>query len=213
MSSIFKHFHRHPSTRIDLEFWSDITDEPLLGSLSVGKSRWLSLLQPLRKLMGSWKSILAHLHFHFSCLADHESKKTIRWCFLTLCSWKAKIVMAGVLDILSIANGAKNKLESDLTLDEIARVLEILKQRLQSFCQKSSTAAEALCGNVAVAEGATYLEQCCLEYWQQGDTNVEVKYKLADGTEKHHVVPCKGLGTPEQIRETFRILKARLFIS
>ena len=115
VSSIFKHLYRHPAMRIDLQFGCEITDEPLLSSLSVGKSRWLSLLAPL--LFGSWKSTLAHLHFHFSCLADHESQKTIQWCFLGLCTWKAKVVMAGVLDVLTIANACKNRLETDLTSD------------------------------------------------------------------------------------------------
>ena len=213
VSSIFKHMHRHPASRIDLEFWSDITDEPLLTSLSVGRSRWLSLLTPLRKLHGSWKSLLAHLHFHFSHLADHESKKTIRWCFINLACWKARVVMAGVLDILTIANGAKNRLEKDLTLDEIASVLAILQERLRNFCQKSSTAAEALAGNQAVAAGDTYLEKVCTEYHEQGAYNMDVRYSLADGTQKSHVVPIPGLGTPVEVRETFRILKDTLLQS
>ena len=65
IASLYKFIKKHPATRIDLAFWADVTEEPLLSSLSTGKSRWLSLLRPLQKLYASWISVLAHLHFHF----------------------------------------------------------------------------------------------------------------------------------------------------
>ena len=186
-----------------------MTDEPLLTSLSVGKSRWLSLLKPLQKLHGSWITVLAHLHFQWEhCTGDREQKKVIRWVFVGLCSWRAKITVSALIDILQMAFETKNVLEKDLMLDEVAEAVKVLKQRLRSYCQKASVVAEALCGNRAVARGNTFLERCMEEYEQEKGKKLCLKYSMVGDYQGEFWVPVEDLGEPEEIRTLFRTLKA-----
>lgn len=209
VSSLYKFFCKHPSTKIDMAFWADVTDEPLLTSLSVGKSRWLSLLKPLQKLHGSWITVLAHLHFQWEhCTGDREQKKVIRWVFVGLCSWRAKITVSALIDILQMAFETKNVLEKDLMLDEVAEAVKVLKQRLRSYCQKASVVAEALCGNRAVARGNTFLERCMEEYEQEKGKKLCLKYSMVGDYQGEFWVPVEDLSEPEEIRTPFRTLKA-----
>ena len=127
---LFKHLRRHPRTCIDLQFWSEITDEPLLTSLSTSNSRWLSLLKPLQKLYAAHTTALAHLHYHFVHHADRETKKTVRWVFLLMASWKWKVVVAGVVDILEACFACKHQLEKDLTSVFFEGTLLVLWQHI-----------------------------------------------------------------------------------
>lgn len=206
--SLYKFLKKHPSTKIDLLFWQEVTEEPLLTSLSVGKSRWLSLLKPLQKLLRSWVSVLSHLHYHWTHHADRESQKTIRWIFVFLCSWKAKLVMSAICDILELAFATKNKLEQELTLDEVGDAIQTLSQKLRGFCEKASVAAEALAGNRAVAVGQTWVEKACAEYRQERDKELCLKYTLVDGSPKEYWIAVEDLGGPDEIKDTFKIFKA-----
>ena len=136
ISSIFKRMSKHPASSIDNRFWSDITEEPMLSSLSQGKMRWLSLLKPMRKLLSCFATVLAHLHYHFMHHSDREQKKTLRWAFLTLASWKAKVVMSGMVDIMEQCWETKAQLEAErLSLDQVAHAVAVLKARLQSYVE------------------------------------------------------------------------------
>ncbi|CAE7482687.1 unnamed protein product [Symbiodinium microadriaticum] len=44
ISTLFRRVKQHPTCQIDLQFWSEVTSEPLLTSLAIAKTRWLSQL-------------------------------------------------------------------------------------------------------------------------------------------------------------------------
>ena len=120
VSTLLRHLKSHPAGQIDLQFWSEITSEPLLTSLSMAKTRWLSQLAPMKKIYKSFNAVLAHLHYCFAHHSDKESRKAIRWQFLVLCKWKTKVLLAAIVDILSLCHAGKCSLEGDICLDEVA---------------------------------------------------------------------------------------------
>ena len=64
--------------------------------------------------------------------SDREQKKTLRWAFLTLASWKAKVVMSGMVDIMEQCWETKAQLEAErLSLDQVAHT----ENRSRPICQ------------------------------------------------------------------------------
>ena len=165
ISSLFKHLRNHPATAIDLHFWAEVTAEPALSGLSMSSARWLSLLKPLKRLFQSHTCTLAHLHYHFMHERDREAKKTLRWLFLTMATWRFKLTMAGLIDILEHCWETKLRLESDrLSLDEVSHCIAVLKCKLESYVMKESVAAHAIAGGEASCTGTSCLEKTCAEY-------------------------------------------------
>ena len=131
--TLFKHLKQHPACQIDLQFWAEVTDQPLLTSLCMARTRWLSQLEPMRKIYRAFNAVLAHLHYSFSHHCEKESKKTVRWMFLHLCSWKTKVLLAAIVDILSLCKSCKASLEADICLDEVATSVAKLLGNCSTF--------------------------------------------------------------------------------
>ena len=79
LKALYKNLKDHPSSTIDLVFWSELVDEDVLPSLSTSKARWLSFLSPVQKLLKSYLSVLCHLMYQFQYHCNHEQKKTLSW--------------------------------------------------------------------------------------------------------------------------------------
>ena len=78
-------------------------------------------------------------------------------------------------------------------------------------CEKNSVAAEALAGNRDVSIGDTQLERCCSAYRDSRSKDLCLQYNLASGEQEEHWVPVPDLGSADECRETFRIIKERGF--
>ncbi|CAE7540258.1 unnamed protein product [Symbiodinium sp. CCMP2592] len=209
ISTLFRHVKQHPACQIDLQFWSEVTSEPLLSSLAVAKTRWLSQLAPMKKLYRSFNAVLAHLHYAFSHHCEKESKKTVRWMFLLLCSWPTKVLLAAVVDILSLCSACKNSLEGDISLDEVATSVSRLKCELARYCEKESVSAYALATDSGeVAAGKSKIEECCAEYRAMRGSKLRLRYDVTGGSSKEYWCEMKDLGSPADIRELFRTIRS-----
>ena len=111
VATLHRHLRHHPSALIDICFWSQVTSEPLLSLLSTAKTRWLSMYVPMRKLLESYLTTLSHLHYQFSFHAEKEARKTVRWMFMKLASWRTKVLLSGIVDVLALCHKGKLKLE------------------------------------------------------------------------------------------------------
>eukprot|EP00438_Fugacium_kawagutii_P034940 Skav211760 [mRNA] locus=scaffold674:179795:181981:+ [translate_table: standard] len=198
IKALYKNLVDHPSATIDLVFWSDLTSEDVLPSLSTSGARWLSFLQPVQKLLKSWVSILCHLMYQFKHHANHEQKKTVSWLFQGLATWEARLTLAGVADILEVCFRNKNRLEKVGTLSAVQEVADSLKAELDSYCRKNSVVAAAMSNETALPGGNTQMEAMCSRYRREAGQKLHLLYVAAgrmvdewvtikDITDKHHM--------------------------
>ena len=77
VKALHRHLKASPGATVDMFFWADLCDERTAGTST---SRWLSLLLPLRKLLQSYVSVLAHLAYVFKPRKkNRESAKIHLW--------------------------------------------------------------------------------------------------------------------------------------
>ncbi|CAE7767376.1 unnamed protein product, partial [Symbiodinium sp. KB8] len=143
-----------------------------------------------RKLYRSFNAVLAHLHYAFSHHVERESKKTVRWMFLLLCSWPTKVLLAAVVDILSLCSACKNSLEGDISLDEVATSVSKLKCEcdLVRYCEQ--------------------IEECCAEYRALRVSKLRLRYEVTGGISKEYWCEMKDLGSPAEIKELLRTIRS-----
>ena len=158
---------------LGLIFWADVAEEGMVASLGTAKARWLSLLDPLKRIERSYITILAYLAQLFETETDREKRKKTQQVHQFLASWEFRFTLAGAVDILSECWAAKAKLETRATgsqlrqiLDELEAGLAVLNDREQRVAaqmyQLSSRANRAV-----VAEGVepgTAVERCLVAY-------------------------------------------------
>jgi hypothetical protein len=151
--ALFKHLKAHPSSNIDLVFWSELTGEDVLTPVSTSAARWLSWLRPLEKIHASFTALLAHLLYEFTHHANKEQKETIQWMFLFFCSWEFRLTIAGIIDVLRICFRSKNLLEKAKSLTAVCKLAGQLKEELDRYCRRNSLLADAMAGERALPAG------------------------------------------------------------
>lgn len=147
-------------------------------------------------------------NYHFDHHSDREAKKVIAWVFKFFATWQFRVVLSGLIDCLQICWYTKCQLEKDLTLDEVGAEIAKLRSKLQGYCQKTSVAAHALAGGRAASGGSSFLEECCEEYRANAGKDLCLQYNLVGEEQQREIwMPIKDLGSPEEVKETFRIIK------
>ena len=128
---------------------------------------------------------------------------------MLMASWKFKVVLSGTIDVLRLCWSTKCQLEKDLTLDQVAAEIAKLRRKLEGFCEKNSVAAHALAGAGAASAGTTLLEACCEDYRANRDKKLLIQYTIAGERVQRQVwIPINDLGDRDEVKATFRIVKA-----
>lgn len=202
-----KNLVQHPSHTIDLVFWSDLVGEDVLPGLQAAQSRWLSLLQPVKKLLNSYLSVLCHLLYQFRFHSTHEQQKTVQWLFMGFATWEARLTLAGVADILEICWASKNALEKAASLTAVENIAKTLWAELSSYSRKSSVLPAAMSGEVALPGGNTHAEALCDLYRRQRGQKLRLQY-TANSQVLDEWITIKDVENAEAMRVIFRRLGA-----
>ena len=180
LKALYKNLKDHPSSTIDLVFWSELVDEDVLPSLSTSKARWLSFLSPVQKLLKSYLSVLCHLMYQFQYHCNHEQKKTVSWLFQGLATWEARITLSGIADILEICMSYKNRLERVTSFTAVEDLAKSLQHELDRFCRHSSVVSSALAGDRDLPGGGTHIEYICEKYRREKGQKLHLLYTARD---------------------------------
>ena len=198
--ALYKNLEGHPAHTIDLVFWSDLVGEEVLPSLQQAKSRWLSFLCPVEKILKSYISVLCHL------LYQYRFHSSVQWVFFGLATWEARITLAGIADILQICWATKNALENAPSLTAVQHTAAALRAQLSSYCSKNSILASAMSGEVDLPGGSTHAEQVCEMYRRDKGKKLHLQYTAKENVLDEWIT-IKDIPSPEKMREIFRRLK------
>ena len=204
VKALHRHLKASPGATVDMGFWADLCDEEVLTTAGTSTSRWLSLLLPLRKLLQSYVSVLAHLAYVFKHhKKDRESAKVHQWIYLGLASWAARITVAALVDVLGLAYHAKNQLENVTSIERVAEIAQQLRASLASYTEKNSALANAMVGGNAVAK--TYeAEKVCRLWREQQNSKILVRYETKDGDIVEEGIRFAGFEDVQHILRTFQ---------
>lgn len=208
MRTLFTHLRNHKSASIDLLFWSELSGEDVLGTVSTSAARWLSWLRPLEKIQRSYISLLAHLMYEFTHHANREQKKTIQWLFKFMCTWEYRITIAGIIDVLRICFKIKNLLETARSLTSVGKLARQLDEELKQYCRKHSVLADAMSGERDLPHSGTEAETICALWRQQKDQHLRLTYALVGGHVIDEKIRLEGMASPEHMKTIFRRVKA-----
>ena len=208
MRTLFTHLRNHKSASIDLLFWSELSGEDVLGTVSTSAARWLSWLRPLEKIQRSYISLLAHLMYEFSHHANREQKKTIQWLFKFMCTWEYRMTIAGIIDVLRICFRIKNLLETARSLTSVGKLAKQLDEELKQYCRKHSVLADAMSGERDLPHSGTEAETICALWRQQKDQHLRLTYALVGGNVIDEKIRLEGIASPEHMKTIFRRVKA-----